>query len=82
MLYTQFANIQLVRLNFHSDYYTRFQRRIFMSTKITIQWKNTKHLKFYKNLPSKICVNCGYVIIEQHESYLTKCEHCLRKENE
>jgi hypothetical protein len=52
-----------------------------MSTKITIERKDTNHLAFYKDLPLKTCVDCGYVIIEQHESYLTKCEPCSRKEN-
>ncbi|HWO97448.1 MAG TPA: protein YhfH [Bacillus sp. (in: firmicutes)] len=44
--------------------------------------KETNYLEFYRNLPPKICVDCGHVIIEQHESYLTKCEHCLSKEHE
>ncbi|MBZ5752969.1 protein YhfH [Metabacillus rhizolycopersici] len=37
---------------------------------------------FYKKLPPKTCVDCGYKIEEQHESYLTKCDHCLSKEIE
>jgi hypothetical protein len=53
-----------------------------MNTKIAIAPKDINYLKFYKDLPPKICIDCGYVIIEQHESYLTKCEHCLSKEND
>ncbi|HWO97664.1 MAG TPA: protein YhfH [Bacillus sp. (in: firmicutes)] len=37
---------------------------------------NSNHLEFYRNLPPKLCVDCGYVVIEQHESRSTKCEHC------
>ena len=43
---------------------------------------STTSITFYKRIPPKICVNCGGTIKEQHESYLTKCDHCLRKENE
>lgn len=53
-----------------------------MSTAIVMKQKETNYLEFYRNLPPKICVDCGHVIIEQHESYLTKCEHCLSKEHE
>nr|WP_257352321.1 protein YhfH [Pseudalkalibacillus decolorationis] len=38
-------------------------------------------MEFYRNLPSKICVDCGEKIEEQHESYLYTCEKCLRHEN-
>jgi reverse gyrase len=38
--------------------------------------------EFYKNIPPKICVNCGSEMIEQYESYMEKCEHCLSKEIE
>lgn len=43
---------------------------------------STTSITSYRNLPPKICVDCGYKIEEQHESYLTKCDHCLSKENE
>jgi reverse gyrase len=39
-------------------------------------------IEFYKNIPPKICVNCGSAMIEQCESYMEKCEHCLSKEIE
>jgi reverse gyrase len=41
-----------------------------------------KSLEFFRNLPPKICVECGSKIEEQHESYMTVCEHCLRKTKE
>lgn len=41
-----------------------------------------KGLEFYRNLPNKICVECGDHIIEQHESYLYECERCLNNKDE
>ncbi|HEX7064720.1 MAG TPA: protein YhfH [Bacillales bacterium] len=38
-----------------------------------------KSTEFFKNLPPKVCVECGHRIEEQHESYMNVCEHCLRK---
>ena len=42
----------------------------------------TNYHEFYKHLPPKICTDCACEIEEQHESYITKCEHCLSKESE
>ncbi|MDQ0245177.1 putative Zn-ribbon and HTH transcriptional regulator [Bacillus fengqiuensis] len=53
-----------------------------MSTKMETKRTAPNYLEFYKNLPPKSCVNCGYIMIEQHESYSTKCEHCLSKGHE
>ncbi|RXT02315.1 protein YhfH [Ammoniphilus sp. CFH 90114] len=39
-------------------------------------------LDFYRNLPVKICVECGCDIQEQHESYLYECERCLNSREE
>lgn len=39
-------------------------------------------VEFYRNLPPKICVDCGKVIEEQHESYLAQCNYCLSKTQE
>ncbi|MDC3413448.1 YhfH family protein [Aquibacillus sp. 3ASR75-11] len=36
-------------------------------------------LSFYRNLPKKICRECGCEIEEQHESYLFECERCMAK---
>jgi predicted RNA-binding Zn-ribbon protein involved in translation (DUF1610 family) len=33
--------------------------------------------EFYRELPKKICVTCGYEIEEQHESYVYECERCI-----
>lgn len=33
--------------------------------------------EFYKNLPPKICCDCGEVVEEQHECYGDKCDKCL-----
>lgn len=41
-----------------------------------------KNMDFFRNLPPKICVECGSRIKEQHESYMNVCEHCLRKMQE
>ncbi|WP_176222125.1 protein YhfH [Tuberibacillus sp. Marseille-P3662] len=32
--------------------------------------------EFYRNLPPKVCADCGNQIEEQCESYLTQCDHC------
>lgn len=37
-------------------------------------------LKFYRNIPKKVCTDCKKEIKEQHESYAPKCIHCLTKE--
>ncbi|WP_338448797.1 protein YhfH [Niallia oryzisoli] len=34
---------------------------------------------FFRELPKKICVECGQIIEEQAESYLMECDHCLSK---
>lgn len=41
-----------------------------------------KSTEFFKNLPPKICTECGNRMNEQHESYMNVCEHCLRKVKE
>ena len=32
--------------------------------------------EFFRNLPGKCCANCGTVIQEQADCYMTKCEEC------
>ncbi|MGN7398372.1 protein YhfH [Cytobacillus praedii] len=34
-------------------------------------------LDFFRNLPTKQCVECGKAIEEQHECYGNKCDHCM-----
>ena len=34
-------------------------------------------LDFFKNLPEKLCSECGKPIEEQHECYGNKCDRCL-----
>lgn len=34
---------------------------------------------FFKNLPDKICRDCGKALNEQHECYGNTCAHCLEK---
>ncbi len=53
-----------------------------MSNQTVSERKVSSYSEFYKELPPKICVDCGSKIKEQHESYMTKCEHCLSKESE
>ncbi|HET7657447.1 MAG TPA: protein YhfH [Bacillales bacterium] len=36
-----------------------------------------KSTEFFKNLPPKVCSECGNRVPEQHESYLNVCDHCL-----
>ncbi|WP_078408606.1 protein YhfH [Priestia abyssalis] len=36
-----------------------------------------KMSEFFKNLPSKKCLECGKEMEEQHECYGNKCDHCL-----
>lgn len=33
--------------------------------------------EFFKNLPQKICSQCGKMVEEQHECYGDKCDSCL-----
>ncbi|MBM7649207.1 reverse gyrase [Bacillus ectoiniformans] len=39
-------------------------------------------LEFFKNLPKKMCAECGDHIDEQAESYLIECDRCLSKKEE
>ncbi|SDH08677.1 YhfH-like protein [Alteribacillus persepolensis] len=38
-----------------------------------------KITEFFRNLPPKQCEDCGDVMDEMHESYMNKCDKCLRK---
>lgn len=51
-----------------------------MSVQVIKKQKVSKN--FQKLFPPIVCVYCGCIIEEQHESYLTKCNQCLSKENE
>ncbi len=37
-----------------------------------------KPMEFFRNMPAKICSECGKEFEEMHESYMNECEHCLR----
>lgn len=39
-------------------------------------------MEFYRNLPPKVCVDCGKKMNEQCESYINQCDHCLSKAEE
>jgi len=39
-------------------------------------------VEFFKNLPKKVCPECGQMVEEQAESYLMECERCLAKKAE
>lgn len=39
----------------------------------------TSPLDFFRNLPKKVCAECGEPMEEQAESYLMECERCLAK---
>jgi hypothetical protein len=39
-------------------------------------------VEFFRNLPKKICAECGQNIHEQAESYLLECDRCLAKKQE
>ncbi len=39
-------------------------------------------VEFFRQLPKKVCIECGEQIEEQAESYLNECEHCLSKKAE
>lgn len=34
-------------------------------------------VEFFRNLPAKICTECGEQIEEQADCYNNKCSHCL-----
>ncbi|WP_110114359.1 protein YhfH [Bacillus sp. CGMCC 1.16541] len=36
-----------------------------------------KMTEFFKNLPTKKCMECGKDMEEQHECYGNKCDNCL-----
>jgi hypothetical protein len=42
----------------------------------------TKPMDFFRSLPAKQCAECGELIEEQAESYLTECDRCLSKSEE
>ncbi|MDQ0153782.1 protein YhfH [Robertmurraya andreesenii] len=33
-------------------------------------------VEFFRNLPAKVCSECGGTIDEQHECYSNKCDQC------
>lgn len=39
-------------------------------------------VEFFKQLPKKVCPECGQHVEEQAESYLMECERCLAKKVE
>lgn len=39
-------------------------------------------LEFFKELPKKLCAECGQIMEEQAESYMMECDHCLTKREE
>ncbi|WP_174733126.1 protein YhfH [Mesobacillus harenae] len=39
-------------------------------------------VEFFRNLPKKVCPECGEGVHEQAESYLMECERCLAKREE
>jgi ribosomal protein L37AE/L43A len=39
-------------------------------------------VEFFRNLPKKVCAECGQNIHEQAESYLLECDRCLAKKQE
>lgn len=39
-------------------------------------------VEFFRQLPKKICVECGEPMEEQAESYVIECERCLAKKDE
>jgi hypothetical protein len=39
-------------------------------------------VEFFRNLPKKVCTECGQYILEQAESYLLECDRCLSKKQE
>jgi NADH pyrophosphatase NudC (nudix superfamily) len=39
-------------------------------------------VEFFRNMPKKICPECGEHMEEQAESYMIECDHCLEKKAE
>ena len=39
-------------------------------------------VEFFRNLPKKVCPECGQHMLEQAESYLMECDRCLSKKEE
>lgn len=39
-------------------------------------------VEFFRNLPKKVCPECGERVSEQAESYLMECDRCLSKKQE
>ncbi len=39
-------------------------------------------MKKAQHVTTMICADCGHQVKAPHDSYTTKCDHCLRKEVE
>lgn len=39
-------------------------------------------VEFFRQLPHKVCLECGEHMSEQAESYLQECDRCLSKKEE
>ena len=57
-----------------------------MMLKYTVSYKEAVKLmspvEFFRNLPKKVCPECGQQMEEQAESYMSECERCLAKKEE
>lgn len=42
----------------------------------------TSPVEFFRNLPKKVCPECGEQINEQAESYMMECDRCLANKAE
>ncbi len=39
-------------------------------------------VEFFRQLPKKVCPECGDYMVEQAESYIQECDRCLAKKEE
>ncbi|MCM3117474.1 hypothetical protein M3610_19570 [Neobacillus sp. MER 74] len=51
-----------------------------MSEQEMKELKASNHKNYQKLFPPSVCIYCGSIIEDEHESSMTKCQNCLSKE--
>jgi hypothetical protein len=61
-------------------YYNNCEQNILYHKKEAVQLMSP--VEFFRNLPNKVCPECGQQKEEQAESYMIECERCLANKEE
>lgn len=59
----------IIQLKISKQYYNRLSKRRDLRMLESV-------VEFFKNLPDKVCVQCGEKIEEQSECYSSTCDKC------